>query len=187
MSAMELWMLALALAVDCFTVSMATGVVARRVVLPRMTMMALSFGLFQGAMTWIGYSGVMCLNALIQHIDHWIAFGLLTYLGLRMIWEGLHPQGDTGCRVLSCRNILTMSVATSIDALAVGISFACVSEMGHDILQAVGVIALCSFLLSVVGLGLGIGVGRKLNFHAEVAGGLVLIAIGIKILIEHLN
>ncbi len=191
MNAIEIWLIGLALAIDCFTVSIAAGLQARHVKALPMALMALSFGIFQAGMTWLGYMGLSLFAHLLEQVDHWIAFALLAYTGGRMIWEGLHieeEENSGSAPLLSARNILTLSVATSIDALAVGISFACLPAgrllgMGY----IVGVIGLCSTAMSIIGLAVGITVGRKVNWHAEVIGGAVLVIIGIKILIEHLS
>ena len=126
----------------------------------------------------------------LEQIDHWVAFLLLAYTGIRMIREGLQPDDEpcVGSRMLNVRNILTLSVATSIDALAVGLSFACLPTASlPSMLHTTAVIGFCSTALSICGLGAGIIIGRKINWHAEVIGGIVLILIGIKILIEHLT
>ncbi len=191
MNTLEIWLIGLALAIDCFTVSIAAGLQARQVMAVPMAAMALSFGIFQAGMTWLGYLGLSLFAHQLEQVDHWIAFGLLAYTGGRMIWEGMHHPSDepsTSTPLLSARNILTLSVATSIDALAVSISLACLpagssTGMGYT----VGVIGLCSTALSLAGMGIGITMGRKVNWHAEVLGGSVLLIIGIKILIEHLT
>lgn len=185
----EFWLLGIALAIDCFSVSVASGIAARRVMAGPMTLMAIMFGLFQGGMTLLGYLGTSMFSSYLSSVDHWVAFGLLSYLGIRMICEGLKSNEEEceNCMMLSLRNILTMSVATSIDALAVGISLACTEgEAGYSIMMPVSIIALCSFALSIVGLALGLGIGKVLNLHAEILGGVVLICIGVKILFEHL-
>lgn len=185
----EFWLLGIALAVDCFSVSVASGIAARKMIAGPMALMAVMFGLFQGGMTLIGYLGTTLLSSYISSVDHWIAFGLLCYLGIRMIREGMSNEDDghNECRMLSLKNILTMSVATSIDALAVGISLACsAGDAGYNIMEPVTIIAFCSLILSIVGLAVGIGIGKVVNLHAEIIGGIVLICIGVKILIEHL-
>ena len=191
MSEIEIWLIGLALAIDCFTVSIAAGLQARRVKAWPMGIMALSFGVFQGGMTFLGYMGLSLFAHLLEQVDHWIAFVLLAYTGGRMIWEGQHSEGEDsegGTPLLTARSILTLSVATSIDALAVGISFACLPHGSMcSMAYTVGVIGICSTAMSLVGLTTGITVGRKVNWHAEVIGGIVLVIIGIKILIEHLS
>lgn len=191
MSTVEIWFIGLALAIDCFTVSMATGLQARRVIIIPMSFMALSFGVFQAGMTWAGYIGLSLFAHQLEQIDHWVAFALLAYTGSRMIWEGLHDGGDEppgSSPLLSARGILMLSVATSIDALAVGISLACLpSASSLSLVYTIGVIGLCSTALSLVGLAIGINVARKVNWHVGILGGSVLLIIGIKILIEHMT
>ena len=119
MSTIEIWLIGLALAIDCFTVSIAAGLQARQVRFLPMTFMALSFGIFQAGMTWLGYLGLSLFAHMLEQIDHWIAFSLLAYLGGRMIWEDLHPGSEPSGPppMLTTRRILVLSVATSIDAL----------------------------------------------------------------------
>lgn len=190
MSEIEIWLIGLALAIDCFTVSIAAGLQSRHIQATRMGVMAVSFGIFQAGMTWLGYMGLSLFAHLLEQVDHWIAFVLLAYTGGKMIWEGLHPSDEPSSHasLLDTRSILTLSVATSIDALAVGISLACLPPDGlHGLAYTVGVIGFCSTAMSILGLAAGITAGRKVNWHAEVLGGSVLIIIGIKILIEHLS
>lgn len=186
-STWEYWLLGFALAVDCFSVSVASGIAARKLLLRPMAKMTFLFGFFQGGMTLLGYCAMSLSSGFIVNWDHWVAFAILVYLGARMIIsdfkEGEDNEGQ--CRMLTMRNIITMSVATSIDALAVGLSLAC-SELQHNIMVPVSIIAFCSLALSIIGLTLGIRVGKVLKIHAEVIGGIVLVFIGIKILVEHL-
>lgn len=190
MSTLEIWLIGIALAVDCFSVSIVAGLQTRRVEPLPMGLMALSFGVFQAGMTWAGYMGLTFFSHYLEQIDHWIAFALLAYTGSRMIFEGLRPETEptSTTPLLNARSILTLSVATSIDALAVGLSLACLPEEGlPSMLYVTGVIGFCSLLLSLVGLAAGIIMAHKINWHAEVLGGSVLLIIGIKILIEHLS
>ncbi len=196
MSILEVWLLGIALAMDCFAASIATGVSAGRIIFWPMLRQAFLFGLFQGAMTILGYACMMQFRGYIETIDHWIAFGLLTYLGLKMIIGGLRqekPQkGKKGKRKSQKSELLTlnmtviMAIATSIDALAVGISMACMPEL--DLLTVCHyavIIALCSLFFSMIGLVAGIFGAKKTNWHIEALGGIILLLIGIKILIEH--
>lgn len=188
MNEIDLWLVAVALAMDCLTVSLATGISSRRFLLRPMVAMALSFGLFQGGMFALGHWCTLAFVSYVQTLDHWIAFGLLVYLGGHMIYGDLiGGKEETQCEQISLSAILTMSVATSIDALAVGVSYACVdvAVQGVTFLYAALVIGLCSTVLSILGLGVGIQAGKRMNWHAEVLGGIVLILIGIKILWEH--
>ena len=190
MTILEIWLLAVGLAMDCFAVSIASGIILRRVQWRSILVMALSFGLFQALMPLMGWAAASLFSHLIESVDHWLAFGILCFLGGRMIREGLRGE--------ECREtfdptrllvVFTFAVATSIDALAVGVSFAFVGMDGvGGILPAVGIIGLVSFLMSLAGLLFGIrcgcGLARKLK--AEVAGGVILVLIGCKILVEHL-
>lgn len=190
MSGMEIWLVAIGLAMDCFAVSIASGILLKHIRLRPMLVMAFFFGLFQALMPLIGWIGAGLFSHLIENIDHWIAFGILAFLGGRMIKESFE---DEECRheydPTRLKVILTLAVATSIDALAIGVSFAFLGVRGVSaILPPIGIIGLVSFILSLVGLLIGIrfgcGIARKLR--AELWGGIILVFIGTKILIEHL-
>lgn len=190
MTGLEIWLLAVGLAMDCFAVSIASGIILKRIRLRPMLVMALCFGLFQAMMPLLGWTGTSFFSHLIENIDHWIAFGILAFLGGRMIKESFkdeeckHEFDPTRLKV-----ILALAVATSIDALAVGVSFACLGIKDfHDILSPIGIIGFVSFALSIVGLLFGIrfGCGMARKLHAEFWGGVILVIIGSKILVEHL-
>lgn len=192
MSDIEIWFLAVGLAMDCLAVSITSGIILQRVQWRPMLTMALCFGLFQGLMPLIGWFGSTWFSDLFAQADHWIAFAILAFLGGRMVKEALHADGAEHHEFdpTSLPVILALSVATSIDALAVGVSFACLglrglSEIGHPVL----VIGLVSSVLSWLGLQLGIrfGQGFARRLKAELWGGLILILIGVKILCEHLS
>lgn len=190
MTNLDIWLLAIGLAMDCFAVSIASGIIMKRIRLRPMLSMAFAFGFFQALMPLLGWIGASSFSHLIEDWDHWIAFAILVFLGGRMVRESFkdeecrHEFDPTNLKVL-----LTLAVATSIDALAVGISFAFVGTYSiSTILPPIGIIGLVSFVLSLAGLMFGIcfghGLARKLR--AELWGGIILIAIGTKILIEHL-
>lgn len=188
MTILEIWLLGIALAMDCLSVSIAVGMSARRVIWSPMSALALSFGIFQGGMTLLGYLGTSWTSQYVQRIDHIAAF-LLFYLGAKMIWEGVKKKEEdsTTVKMLTPLNIVTLSVATSIDALAVGISFACLQNtMLPAVLQASGIIGLCSTLFSIAGLFLGIKACKHINIKSEILGGFILICIALKILFEYL-
>ena len=130
MTILEIIILAIALAMDCFTVSIACGLAQKKVVRGPMTAMIFLFGIFQGGMTLAGWYGGSLFSNIVRPIDHWIAFALLAYLGGKMVYEAYRPKEDeeecSACKkgLLRTRNLITMAVATSIDALAVGVSFA---------------------------------------------------------------
>lgn len=190
MSTIEIWLVALSLAMDCFAVSIASGILLKQIKLKPMLLMAFCFGLFQALMPLIGWIVTNSFSHLIEQIDHWIAFVILTFLGVRMIIESFKEEEDKHNFDPTCiKVILGLAVATSIDALVVGATFA---FLGYDhyttILPPIGIIGLVSFIMSIIGLLIGIsfgnGIARKLK--AERLGGIVLVAIGVKILIEHL-
>lgn len=186
----DLLLLSVALAMDCFTVSIMSGVVLRRPVGGAVVRMALLFGLFQGLMPLVGWFGTSHFSHYLEAVDHWVAFGLLTFVGGKMIWESLtgdddHPSFDP----LSLRTQLVLAVATSIDALAVGISMAClgyahVSQLTVPLL----LIGVVSTALSLAGYRLGVSFGRVIaeRLKPGLLGGLVLVFIGIKVLVSHL-
>ena len=183
-------MLAIGLAMDCFAVSIASGIILKRVRMRPMLIMALAFGFFQALMPLLGWIGASFFSHLIENIDHWIAFAILAFLGGRMVLESFK---DEDCRhefdPTSLKVVSALAVATSIDALAVGVSFAFLGVRSFSsILPSIGIIGFVSFALSFVGLMFGIrfgcGIARKLR--AELWGGVILIIIGTKILIEHL-
>ena len=185
---LEIWLLGVALAMDCFSVSIALGLSARRMIWRPMTTLALSFGIFQGGMTLLGYIATSLYSQGLHHLEYLAVF-LLFYLGCKMIWEGTKKKEETAdMNAFHPLNILTLSVATSIDALAVGISFACLQNATMPaLLQVAGIIGLCSTLFSIAGLWIGIKASRLINLRSEILGGIILICIGIKILIEHLT
>ena len=173
MTGLEIWLLAIGLAMDCLAVSIASGIILRRIQWRPMLIMAFFFGLFQAIMPLLGWLGASTFSHLIESVDHWIAFAILAFLGGRMIKEV----------------VITMAVATSIDALAVGVSFAFLGiKSCSSILYPAGIIGFVSFFMSLIGLIFGIrfgcGIARKLR--AELWGGIIPILIGTKILIEHL-
>lgn len=190
MTGIEIWLVAISLAMDCFAVSVASGIILKRPRWTAMLTMALCFGFFQALMPLIGWWGASLFSHLIESIDHWIAFAILAFLGGRMVYESFK---DEECRhtydPTKLKVILVYAVATSIDALAVGISFVFLGAKGwNNILPPVGIIGFVSFVMSMAGLWLGIRCGDKLarRLRTELLGGIILIIIGIKILIEHL-
>ena len=190
MTGLEIWLLAIGLAMDCFAVSIASGIILKRGQLRPMLIMALAFGFFQALMPLLGWIGASFFSHLIESIDHWIAFAILAFLGGRMIMESFK---DEDCRhefdPTKLKVVTALAVATSIDALAVGVSFAFLGVYNFaSILPPIGIIGFVSFALSLAGLMFGIrcgcGIARKLR--SELWGGIILIVIGTKILIEHL-
>lgn len=190
MTTFEIWLVAVGLAMDCFAVSIASGMLLKRTEWHPILMMAFFFGLFQAMMPLGGWLGASTFSHLIENIDHWIAFGILVYLGINMINES---RKEETCRKeynpRKLKVICTLAVATSIDALAVGISFACLGyQYWTDILPPVTIIGMVSFTMSIAGVLIGISCGNGLarKLKAEMFGGIILIIIGTKILMEHL-
>lgn len=182
-------MLAVALAMDCFAVSIVSGVIVRRwlwrVALP----MSALFGAFQAAMPFLGWFGIRYFSHYLQAIDHWIAFGLLAFIGWRMIKESFEPEEEHCFNPMRLRTQVVLAVATSIDALAVGISFACVGYASFDQLALpLAIIGLVSLAFSLIGYALGLRFGKIIEkrLRPELVGGLILIAIGVKVLASHI-
>ena len=176
-------LIAFGLAMDCFAVSITRGMSAKKNRIRTAFLIAISFGTFQAIMPVIGWYLGETFITLIEGIDHWIAFALLAVIGLKMIWETRTPETKKEESDLSIPILLTLSVATSIDALAAGLSIA---FLGIPVYFSAIIIGAASFLLSLVGFYLGKKAGKGFGSKMEIVGGLVLIGIGLKILIEHL-
>lgn len=188
MSLLEIILIAIGLAMDCLAVSIASGISLKKPHWNTIFYTAISFGFFQGVMPLLGWLGASRFSLLIQNIDHWIAFAILLFLGSKMVMESRKSNEDKQAYNLSkIKVVLALSIATSIDALAVGITFAFLGMNNfNQILTPIGIIGFTSFFLSVGGFIFGIRFGQKCNLHMEFWGGLILILIGTKILIEHL-
>lgn len=182
----EIFLIAVSLAMDAFAVSVSSGISVPGFGCRQAVRMGLYFGFFQFAMPLIGWGLGTGVSAYIRSVDHWIAFGLLAFIGGRMVWEAASaPCADTPApAVLSAGRLVMLAVATSIDALAVGVSMA---FMTGDILPAAALIGAVAFALSVVGGMAGRRLGCLFRRRAEIAGGLVLVGIGVNILLEHLS
>ena len=189
MTILDILLIAVALAMDCFTVSMVSGVMTRKMFWGRNLRMALLFGFFQAAMPFIGWIAIHFFQSSVEAYDHWIAFGLLLLIGGKMILDAFKEEDEATFNPLNLGTQLTLAVATSIDALAVGISFSC-SGYGtvQSLILPLAVIGLVSFIFSIAGLLLGVRFGGAVarRFKPEIIGGVILIAIGVKILLEHL-
>ena len=184
---LEILIIAVSLAADAFAVALVRGVELRRFDLKKAFLVGAFFGGFQGLMPLLGWAAARTFEEYITEWDHWIAFALLAFLGARMVFESLTEKDDPFVKPpvpLKAQTLLVSAVATSIDALAVGITFAFLSV---DIWQAAGIIAMVTFMLSVLGVYIGGKVGSRAGRGAETAGGLLLIFLGVKILLEHLG
>jgi len=183
MGFIELLLIAVGLAMDAFAVSVCKGLSVKQLELKHSALAGLYFGGFQFLMPVIGYILGSRFEMAIKSVDHWIAFGLLAVIGANMIHEAF-SEDEKLDDDFGVKNMLLMAIATSIDALAVGISFAC---LGVEILPAAGMIGIITFMLSACGIRIGHVFGTKYKAKAEFAGGLILIMIGLKILLEHLG
>ncbi len=183
MSLLELILLAVGLSMDAFAVAVCKGLAMDRATLSRAVLVGLWFGGFQGLMPLVGWLLGSRFSVYIVAVDHWIAFVLLTILGLNMLCEARQKE-SIGDASLGVRIMLAMAVATSIDALAVGITFAFLEV---EVLSAISCIAVTTFLFSVLGVKLGNLCGIRLRARAEAMGGTILILLGVKILLEHLG
>lgn len=184
MGTIELITIAIALAMDAFAVSIATGV-ALKSVTPRQTFrLAWHFGLFQALMPILGWYLGSTVNSYIEAYDHWIAFGLLGYIGYTMIKEAFDDDDGTEGDPTKGMTMVILSIATSIDALAVGLSL---SMLGISVWWPSLIIGIVALLFTAVGLHFGKTVAKadRISKYAELLGGTILIAIGIKILWEH--
>lgn len=175
---------------DCFAVSVVCAVILRRRAIGIMLRLAFLFGLFQALMPLLGWALTTRFSAQIQAYDHWIAFAMLAFIGGKMIWDSFKEENESSLNPQDWFMGILLAVATSIDALAVGITYACT---GYDSLQSLSlplvIIGLVSFALSVTGYLLGVRFGEKVNekVHPELLGGLILLFIGLRILAEHLG
>ncbi|MBQ7361433.1 MAG: manganese efflux pump [Bacteroidaceae bacterium] len=182
MSYLELFIIAVGLSMDAFAVSIAKGLSVCRIA-PRHSLCVGSwFGGFQALMPLVGFYLGVTFSRFVTSVDHWIAFFLLGFIGMNMIRESFSREEVAPDPDFSVRTMFVMAVATSIDALAVGISFAVLSV---DIWSAVAIIGATTFLLSIVGLKIGNIFGCRYKTKAEFFGGAVLLLLGVKILVEH--
>lgn len=189
MTHLEIWLMALALAMDCFAVSIASGIIFGKTVWKPMLAIIFSFGFFQAFNTLAGFWGASHIYSLIESFDHWIAFGILAILGGRMILESFKSEEKKSFNPNSYKVIFTLAIATSIDALAVGISFTCIGyTSATQLAYPLAAIGLVSSIMSAAGLYLGVKFGKRFasKVRAELLGGIILIIIGIKIFIEHM-
>lgn len=175
--------IAVGLAMDAFAVSITSGIAIRKLKVNHAVRIALFFGSFQAIMPVLGWLSGLTLKGFISSVDHWIAFGLLSFIGCKMIYESFKVEEGDRTSPLNIGILLILSIATSIDALAIGISFA---FLGISIVTPVIVIGVITFILSLSGVFIGNKFGHLFEKKVEVLGGLILISIGIKILLEHL-
>ena len=180
MGFVELFLIAVSLSMDAFAVSVCKGLCMKRLDVRQAVVIALFFGGFQALMPLAGWALGTQFEALITPVDHWIAFVLLGIIGSKMLWDAFHEDDpeDLACPTdgkLDLRELVMMAIATSIDALAVGITFA---FLRVDIAVSVGLIGITTFVLSIVGVAVGHRFGAKYEKPATIVGGIVLILIG---------
>lgn len=181
MSFITILLIAIGLSMDSLAVSISGGICMHRFRWSSPFRMAMVMGIFQGGMTWLGWLLGSRFNMYITTFDHWIAFALLGYLGGKMIYEARRAETNSTVS-FSWKMLLTLGIATSIDALAVGVSMAFLKT---DIGISALIIAFTTFILSFAGVCCGFRFGQIKGLKVEILGGIILIAIGIKILVEH--
>ncbi len=176
-------LIAVGLAMDTFAVSIAKGIVINRQRRKFALLLGGFFGGFQMLMPAIGWVVGLSFKDIIMGVDHWIAFGLLALIGSKMIYDSTKKDSEKNEETLRLHSILILAIATSIDALMVGLSFA---FLDTSILEPILVIGIVTFSLSVIGFFFGCGLGRVFGNKIKIIGGLILIVIGLKILLEHI-
>ncbi len=188
MGIIELLLIGIGLSMDAFAVSIRKGLGMSRLNMRQAAVIALFFGGFQALMPFIGWAAGSQLADLITPIDHWIAFVLLAFVGGKMLWDAFHEEDDEQAEAteaaLDVKELLMLAIATSIDALAVGITFAFLQV---DIAPSVAIIGCTTFVISFAGVAVGHFFGARFEKPSTIAGGVVLILIGLKILLEHLG
>ena len=183
MTLTELVIIAIGLSMDAFAVSIGKGLSLRSVRLRHYLLAGFWFGGFQALMPLVGYACGVSFAEAVASIDHWIAFVLLAIIGGKMVWDALAGEEESSDADFSVRTMFLLAVATSIDALAVGVSFA---FLHVDLTRSVITIGLTTALFSAAGVQIGHLFGNRWRSHAELLGGVVLISMGLKILVEHL-
>ncbi len=185
----ELALIGVGLAMDAFAVSVCKGLAMRKVNKKQALVIGLFFGGFQALMPFIGWALGRQFESYIVSIDHWIAFILLAYIGGKMIYEAVKPEDeDVEIKVmdppLDIKEMFVLAIATSIDALAVGITFA---FLDYPIVEAITIIGVVTFIIAIIGVYIGNFFGNKYEKKADLAGVMILVLIGLKILFEHLG
>lgn len=181
----EIFLIAVGLAMDAFAVSVCKGLkMTEKIDFKYASLIALFFGVFQAIMPFIGWLVGRQFEAYITSIDHWIAFVLLVFIGGKMVYEAFGTENDSSEIKYDLKEITILAVATSIDALAVGVSFA---FLDINIYSSIACIGIVTFILSVLGVIIGNKFGMRFKRNAEIAGGIILILIGVKILLSGLG
>ena len=184
MSLLEIIFIGVGLAMDAFAVSVCKGLSMKKMNWKNAIIIAFYFGIFQALMPVVGYFLGSTMSGFVEKIDHWIAFVLLAIIGGNMIKESTDDELEKRNDKIDFKTMIILAIATSIDALAVGITFAFFKV---DLLLAITLIGVITFALSILGVLIGNKFGDKLQNKAELTGGIILIIIGLKILLEHLG
>ena len=184
MGAIEILLISIGLAMDAFAVSVCKGLAMKKMSWKKAIIIGLYFGAFQAIMPTIGFSLGTAFERFITNVDHWIAFILLVGIGINMVKEAFDKKSENRNENVDVKTMLVLSIATSIDALAIGITFACLKI---HIVMPVITIGLITFIISLIGVKIGNRFGNKYEKKAEIMGGVILILLGIKILLEHLG
>lgn len=184
MSVLEMIVIALSLAMDAFAVSICKGLSMKRMRWKNAIVIALYFGVFQAIMPVIGYLLGISFTEIVEQIDHFIAFMLLLIIGINMIKSSFDDESENRNDKIDVKTMILLALATSIDALAIGVTFA---FLNTNIFISSPIIGIVTFILSLIGVKVGNRFGDKFQNKAEIIGGITLILIGLKILLEHLN
>ena len=183
MGVLELILIAVGLAMDAFAVSVCKGLSMSKMEWKKAVIIGLYFGGFQALMPLIGYVLGVGFEDKIKSLDHWIAFVLLVFIGMNMIKEAFEIKEESNDKI-DFKTMIILGIATSIDALAVGVTFA---FLNVNIMLAISLIGIITFIISMIGVKIGNVFGDKYETKAELAGGFILIFLGVKILLEHLG
>ena len=183
LDALTILLIAVGLAMDALAVSIAKGITVNNNRRKSAILLASFFGGFQMLMPAIGWLVGLSFKEIIMGVDHWIAFGLLAFIGSKMIYDSTKKERENKEEPLKLHTLVTLAIATSIDALMVGLTFAFLQT---SILEPILVIGIITFLLSFFGFYFGCGLGRVFGNRIKIVGGLILIAIGLRILLEHI-
>ncbi len=184
MGFIEVFLIGVGLSMDAFAVSICKGLHMKKINHKQSLIIALFFGGFQALMPFLGWALGRNFEQYIKTFDHWIAFSLLVIIGGKMIYDSFKGEDEEVCNNFSIKEIFLLAIATSIDALAVGISFA---FLGEGIVKPITIIGITTFVISYVGVIIGSKFGGKFQNSAQTIGGVILILIGVKILLEHLG
>lgn len=184
MSIIEILLISVGLAMDAFAVSVCKGLSMKKMNWKKAIIVALYFGFFQALMPAIGYFLGTTFESIVTKIDHWLTFILLSAIGINMLKEAFSKEKESLNDEVNFKTMIVLALATSIDALAIGITFAFLKV---NLLSAVMMIGIITFTISIIGVKIGNKFGDKYDKKAEIFGGVILIVLGLKILVEHLS